>query len=158
MKSASPAKQLADFIAKFAPEIARLARAVYGKLRKRHPGAVIMVYDNYQALAIGFGARDRPSEAVLSVAVMPRKVAICFIWGKGLPDPHRLLRGSGNQVRTIRIEDPAQLDDPRVAELLDHAIARSATPFDTEGRGKLIIKSISAKQRPRRLVHSPRRR
>ena len=150
MKPASPANQLADFIAKFTPAIAKLAKAVYARLRKRLPCAVVMVYDNYQALAIGFGARDRPSEAVLSVVVMPRKVAICFIWGKGLPDPHRLLRGSGNQVRSIRIEDAAELDDPRVAQLLDIAVARSATPFDTEGRGKLTIKSISAKQRPRR--------
>jgi hypothetical protein len=150
MKAPSPAKQLAGFIAKFTPEIAKLARAVYAKMRKRLPEAVVMVYDNYQALAIGFGARDRPSEAVLSIVVMPRKVCICFIWGKKLPDPHKLLRGSGNQVRTLPIQDASDLDEPRIAELIDQAIIRSATPFDPEGRGKLIIKSISAKQRPRR--------
>jgi hypothetical protein len=55
-KSASslpPAKQLAGFIARFDPQVAKLVRAARVVLRKRWPTAVELVYDNYNALAIG---------------------------------------------------------------------------------------------------------
>ena len=55
MKSAvSPSKQLAMFLARFSPEIVKLATAARAKLRRRLPGAVEMVYDNYHALVMAF--------------------------------------------------------------------------------------------------------
>jgi len=53
-------------------------------------------------------------------------------------------------VRNILIEDPADLDRPAVRELLARALERSAKPYDPKTRRKLVIRSISAKQRPRR--------
>ncbi len=52
---ASPEKRLAGFIAKYTPEVQSVATAVLAKLRARLPGAVELVYDNYNALAIAFG-------------------------------------------------------------------------------------------------------
>ena len=49
------------------------------------PGATIMVYDNYNALAIGFGAAEKPKQAVLSLAVYPRRASLCFVWGRACP-------------------------------------------------------------------------
>ena len=46
--------QLDDFLAKYTPEIRRVARAALAKMRKRLPGAVHLVYDNYNALVITF--------------------------------------------------------------------------------------------------------
>jgi hypothetical protein len=77
-------------------------------------------------------------------------VTLCFLFGAGLPDPHGLLKGEGSQVRHIRLADPALLDDPRVQALIDEAVARSEPPFDPAAEQALVIKSISAKQRPRR--------
>ena len=54
----SPAKQVAEFIARFDPAIAKLIRAVRSALRKRLPTAVEQVYDNYNFLAIGFCSSD----------------------------------------------------------------------------------------------------
>jgi hypothetical protein len=153
VKPKSPAKQLDGFLAEYDAAVAREARSALGKMRKLLPaGTVEMVYDNYNALVIGFGATDRPSEAVLSLAIMPRWVTLCFIWGKNLPDPRQLLKGVGNQVRNVRLTDGITLDDPAIKELIAHAVMRSATPFDGAGRRKMIIKSISAKRRPRRPV------
>ena len=45
---------LDTFIDKFTPEVAALARALLAKMKARVPGATIMVYDNYNALALGF--------------------------------------------------------------------------------------------------------
>lgn len=145
------AQQISGFLAKFLPTTAAQLRAARAKLRRRIPGATEMVYDNYNALVFGFGPTDRPSEAILSLAVMPRWVTLCFIQGAKLPDPDRILRGSGNQVRSLRLLDgPGDLDRPAVRKLVDLAIARSKPPMPASPRGRTIIKSISAKQRPRR--------
>jgi hypothetical protein len=142
--------QLDGFIDKFTPEVAALTRALMDKMKARVPCATIMVYDNYNALAIGFGPTDRAGQAVFSLAVMPRWVTLCFLRGVGLPDPYRLLNGSGNQVRHVRLHTPPAFDDPRVQELIEVALKRSEPPIDPTCEQRLIIKSISANQRPRR--------
>jgi hypothetical protein len=143
-------RQLDGFLAKFTPEVDSLAHDLMARMRARLPGAVIMVYDNYNALAIGFGPTGKPSQAVLSLAVMPRWVTLCFLYGVGLPDPHGLLRGEGTRVRHVRLHEPGALDDPRIEALVAAAVSRSEPPFDPAAPQRLVIKSVSAKQRPRR--------
>ena len=142
--------QLDGFIDKFTPEVAALTRNLIEKMKRRVPGATIMVYDNYNALAIGFGPTDKAGHAVLSLAVMPRWVTLCFLRGVGLPDPHRILNGSGSRVRHVRLHTPEAFDDPRVQDLIEAALDRTEPPIDQAAEQELIIKSISAKQRPRR--------
>jgi hypothetical protein len=142
--------QLDSFIDKFTPEVAALARALLAKMNARIPGATILVYDNYNALAIGFGPSDKPGQAVLSLAVMPRWVTLCFLRGVGLPDPHGLLHGSGNQVRHLRLHSSDDFDDPAVQHLIEAALQKCEPPIDPAAPQRLIIKSISGKQRPRR--------
>jgi hypothetical protein len=149
MGDKSSEKQLAAFIAKYAPEVAALAGEVLEKMRSRLPGAVEMVYDNYNWLVVGFGPTERPSDAIFSVVLAPRWVSLCFLWGAKLPDPDRLLKGSGKQVRNIRLDDAAVLDRPAIQALMAHALERGE-PIDPASPRRLIIKSISAKQRPRR--------
>jgi hypothetical protein len=67
-KVETPAKQVAGFIAKFDPAIAKLTRGARAKMRKRLPTAVELVYDNYNALAIGFGPTERTPDAIVTVA------------------------------------------------------------------------------------------
>jgi len=155
MSDAPPEAQLEGFLAKYTPEVAAEAVAALERLRPQVPGAVEMVYDNYNALVIGFGATERPSEAVLSIAVMPRWVTLYFLQGATLPDPHGLLRGDGNVVRSLRPGAGADVDRPEVRELVALAVAGSKTPFDPSRPGRMVIKSISARQRPRRPAESP---
>src|SRR3954464_3785885 len=122
--------QLDSFIDKFTPEVAALTRALLAKAKARIPAATIMVYDNYNALAIGFGPNDRAGQAILSLAVMPRWVTLCFLWGVHLPDPHGLLNGSGSRVRHLRLMTPEAFDDPRVQALLAEALERADAPID----------------------------
>src|SRR5436305_9799672 len=150
MKSPSPAKQLGGFLAKYAPEIAARAKAVLVKLRARLPGAVEMVYDNYNALVVGFGPTERPSDAIFSLILYPRWVSLCFLQGAGLADPHRLLKGSGKVVRSIVLDAADDLDKPEVEDLIARALAKARVPLDGAGRRRLLIKSISETQRPRR--------
>jgi len=169
MPSKSPEQQLAGFLDKFTPEVASRARAARAKMRKLLPGAVELVYDNYNALAIGFGPTERASDAIFSIAVYPRWVSLFFLKGAKLSDPQKLLKGSGNKVRHIVLENLAILDKPAVRELIAQAlenVGEGTSNFELRfsgrrskvedrssgygGRHRLVIKSISAKQRPRR--------
>jgi hypothetical protein len=147
----TPARQLADFLAKYEPQIGRLVRAARAKLRKRMPGAIELVYDNYNALVIGFGPSERASEAVVSLAVYPRWVNLYFLRGATLPDPERLLRGSGRQGRYTVLESADEIDRPGIRALLEAALMTSTGPQQATRRAYTVIKSVSAKQRPRRL-------
>jgi hypothetical protein len=149
-KDQSPENQLTGFIGKYTPEIGVLAQAVLAKMRARLPGAVELVYDNYNALVIGFGPTERTSDAIFSVALYPRWVTLFFLQGAGLADPQGLLKGSGKIVRHIALKDAATLDEPAVQALIASALDDADAPFDTATDGRIVIKSISAKQRPRR--------
>jgi hypothetical protein len=148
---ASPARQLAGFLAKFTPRMAADAKTALATMRKRLPGAIEMVYDNYNGLVIGFGPNERPSEAVFSIVVFPDHVTLCFLQSAPeLPDPEHLLQGSGNVVRHIKLASAADLDKPAIQELMRVARDREWGPTDASQKRRLIIRSISAKQRPRR--------
>lgn len=142
-------QQLDSFIGRFTPEVASVTRAAFRWLRRKFPSADVLVYDNYNALAIGFGLNERTSEAAFSIAVFPRWANLCFLQGISLPDPHQRLTGSGKQVRNIRLDSAQVLDEPVVIELLETAAAQMGIGARAGGAGKIIIKSISAKQRPR---------
>ena len=150
----APERQLAGFIAKFAPDMASLIRALRKKMRERLPQALELVYDNYNFFVIGYGPTEKASAAIFSLAAYSKGVNLCFLQGAGLPDPKGRLRGSGSTVRNIRLEDASTLDQPDVRALMSVAIARAKVPFDPSGRPRLIIKSVSAKQRPRRSTTS----
>jgi hypothetical protein len=144
-----PELQLASFLAKFTPEVAAQAEACLNVMRRRYPTASELVYDNFNALAIGFGPTERASDAIFSIAVFPRWVSLFFLWGKGLPDPEKRLSGGGNQVRHIRITSLDLFNDPAVRTLMKEAVARAAVPFDHRDKHRLIIKSVAENQRPR---------
>lgn len=146
----SPAKQLAAFLARYDPVIAAKARAAIAYLRNRLPNATELVYDNYNALAIGFGPSERASEAILSLAIYPRWINLFFLQGASLPDPQRILRGSGTRVRHIVLNDAKEMRLPAVEALISIALATAKKPLDAKAKRSLVIKSIAAKQRPRR--------
>src|ERR1700683_187473 len=143
-------QQLTGFIEKFDSKNAALIRSVRKALRKRLPSANELVYDNYNFFVIGYCSTERPSDCIVSIAAGANGVGLSFYYGASLPDPHKLLLGSGNQNRFIRIESVATLAHPGVEELIAAAIAQAERPLPASGRGTLVIRSISKKQKPRR--------
>src|SRR5436189_5911338 len=105
----SSAKQLARFIAKFDPAVAKLARSARSALRKRLPTAIEQVYDNYNFLAIGFCTTERTSDCIVSLAVSAKGVALSCYNGALLSVHDKLLRGSGKQNRFIHLESEKPL-------------------------------------------------
>jgi hypothetical protein len=148
----SAERQLDRFLDAYTPEIAGLARGALAKLRKRLPNAIELVYDNYNALAIGFAPSERASEGIFSIALYPTHVLFFFLQGAKLPDPEGLLQGAGSRVRHIRLENEKTLDRADVKAMMATAMEMAKVPFDKDMKYKLVIKSVSAKQRSRRPV------
>ena len=146
----NPEGLLRAFIDKFDPENRELIRAVRKTLRKRFSTAYELAYDNYNFFVLGYSPTERPSDAVVSIAAGANGVGLCFVGGAALPDPKKVLLGSGSQTRFIRVPSVEVLARPEVKALFAAAVARSRARFRTTGRPTLIIRSVSAKQRPRR--------
>jgi len=148
---ASVEKQVQQFIAKYAPEVARNATQVRAKLRKRMVGTQELVYDNYNALAIAYSPTGKVGDVICSIALYPRWVSLFFMQGAKLSDPRKLLRGSGKTIRHIVLEDGVKtFDSLGVRELVKRA-CDAATVVPTGKKPPVtVIKSVSAKQRPRR--------
>jgi len=148
----TPTQVLAGFLAKYDRAVSTIARAALRRLRKRLPGATEIVYDNYNALAVGFGPGDRATEAIFSIAVYPRWVSLFFLQGARLKDPAKLLKGSGTRVRHIVLRKADDIGSEDVEALIAAALGAAVRPIDPKAKRQLIIKSVSAKQRPRRAV------
>ena len=148
--SAGAEKRLEEFIGKFEPRNQALIRATRKALRQRLTAANELVYDNYNFFVIGYCATERPSDCIVSIVAGANGVALSFYYGATLPDPHKLLLGGGRQNRFIRLESAATLARPEVDALISAAVAQSQTALPASARGKLIIRSMSEKQRSRR--------
>jgi hypothetical protein len=110
MKSVSPPPQVAELIGKYTPEIARAFTASRRKIRAWVPRGYELVYDNYNALGIGYGPGQKASDVILSMVAYPRWVTLFFSQA-----------------------------------LAPHAEALAECP-----RIQTVVKSVAAKQRPRR--------
>jgi hypothetical protein len=149
MPTLSADRQVAQFIARYDPAVARVARAARAKLRRLLPGTIELVYDNFNALAIGWSPTERASDVIASIALYPRWVNFFLLKGARLRDPEGLLQGSGSRVRHVVLEKATVLDQPALRSLLKAATALS--PAVPPGqRRRTIVKAVSARQRPRR--------
>ena len=140
--------QLKGFIAKYEPNYQRLIRSVRKALRKRFPTADELIYDYNNAFVIGYSPTARGSDSVVAISAAANGLRLVFNQGPTLPDPKKLLLGSGRQTRFVWIDSSKTLALPEVQALMRAALDRAKTPLSPSGRGKLIIKPSSAKKRP----------
>src|SRR3984885_2415676 len=132
----TPEQQLKGFIAKFDPAMGMQIRECRSAMRKRFPTANELVYDNYNFFVIGYCTTERPSDCVVSLAANSKGIGLSFYYGASLPDPHKILEGSGTQNRFVRIPDPSVLERPEIQELIDAAEAQADPPFLKKGGGQ----------------------
>ncbi len=142
-------QQLTGFIEKFAPTRQRLIRALRKSLRARLRAANELVYDNYNFLVIAYCPTEKTGDSYLSIGVDRNGANLFFGYtGTKLDDPAKLLAGAGASNRFIRLESAKDLERPAVRALIAQSIAISKPMGDAPGR--LVIRAVSAKQRPRR--------
>jgi hypothetical protein len=139
--------QLRTLIAKFAHAHVRLIDTVRRWLRKRLPTANEVVYEYRDFFVISYSPNEHGYEGVLGIRASADGVKLFINRSKELPDPAKLLQGSGSLCRSIDVEGASTLARLEVACLIDEAIARNSVPFAPAGRGSVVIRSTSAKKR-----------
>ena len=154
----TPEAQLRFFVEMFGPEERRLIRAVRSAVRKRLPTANELVYDYDTFFVIGYSPTDHPTDGIVAIAARPDGVRLYLMYRKPLPDPKKLLSGSGKQARFIRVEAASRLAHPDVEALIAAAIDQARIPLPSRAQarardktgGRLVIRSISVKRQSRR--------
>ena len=148
----SPNAQFAAFLARFSPETVALVKRCLPTLRRAIPCSFLLVYDYSNSLVVAFGMSERGYEAIVAIAIFPRWVRLYF--DKSLPDPKGLLEGSGAKVRSVTLKAASDLDHGDIQALIKAAIKHSGVTFPRTRSARMVIKSGSKKQRPRRTVSS----
>ena len=146
----APEAQLRSYIDRLDLKNQRLIRSVRAAVRKRFPTANELAYDYSHALVIGYSPADRGIDSIVAIRACDTGVSLHFSQGPQLPDPKRLLRGSGKQTRFIQVEAVSQLAHPDVEALIAATIDQARIPLPSKGKGSLIIKSDGAEKSPRR--------
>lgn len=140
--------EVRTLVTKFAPKALRLVSAVRRSLRKRLPTAHEVVYEYRSWFVISISPSEHGYEGVFGIRGDAEGLRLYFNRGKELPDPGKLLKGTA-QARFIELEGASTLARPAVTSLIEEAIARNRVPFARTGRGPVVIRSASAKKRPR---------
>jgi len=131
-------------IDRYPPEVAATARAGLKKLRARFPGARQLVYERLRSLPIGFAPAERGG-TVFSLVLYPRWVRFFFLEGVAIDDPEGRLEGTGNVVRSIRVDGRAEiLDDPYIRGLMAQALKVADADLKT-GSCQVVLRSTITK-------------
>ena len=150
----TPEAQLRAYIDKLDPKNQKLFRSVRAAVRKRFPTANELAYDYKTFVVIGYSPTDRGIDSIVAIAGRATGVFLYFSQGPQLPDPKRILLGSGKETRFVRVEAASQLAHPDVEALIAATIDQARIPLPSTGKGSLIIKSDGAKKPRRRVTWS----
>jgi hypothetical protein len=118
---------------------------------KLYPKTNELIYDNYNALAIGWSLSEKLGDTFCSIAIFGKPyVHFGFYRGSQIPDPLKMLEGKGSLYRYIKVFYKKDFPKAYITELLkaayDFSLAR-IKPCSIVTEGKTITKSISAKKR-----------
>ena len=146
----TPEAELRSYIHTLDSKYQKLMRSVRAAVRKRFPTANELAYDYNHSVVISYSPTDHGIDGIVAISARATGVALYFNQGPQLPDPKKLLRGSGKQTRFIQVEAAGQLANPDVKAMIAAAINQAKIPLPSQGKGKLIIRGAAAKPRPSR--------
>lgn len=115
-----------------------------------YPGSNELIYDNYNALALGWSPTDKAGDAFCSIAVYSNHVNFGLNRGSEISDPEKILNGEGSLYRKITVKSKNDFPKTQIKKLLKEAHANSLSRLKDSKhmlKGMTIIKSISAKKR-----------
>lgn len=148
-------KDLLTFLRPFPKDIRDTALWVRAFIWDLYPTANELIYDNYNALAVGWSPTDRVGHTFVSFAVgrTSLNVHFGFYWGADLADPEKRLLGQGNQYRYILVKDRSEFPKTYIKKLMKEAYANSLAKVKDKRqlmKGRTITKSISAAKRTKK--------
>ena len=129
-----PPPALIKFLKPYDREIQDLALKLRALVLAEMAPCYENIYDAYSAVAIGYGTSDRLRDGIFHIAVYSQHVNLGFNDGATLDDPKRILQGSGNQIRHIKIKTPEDIKRPEVRVYIRRA--RKKALADTRKLGE----------------------
>ena len=139
--------ELTTFLAAYDADVGRLFLAARRAVLDAAPDANELIYDAYNAVSAAYTFSERLKEAFCHVAAYPRYVNLGFNRGVDLPDPERLLCGSGTSIRHVRIGAVRDLETAGVQALLAAAVAQGRRSSPGACLGQSIVKPVYPKKR-----------
>ena len=148
-------KDLLNFLNPFSKEIIERALWLREFIWDIYPQTNELIYDNYNALAIGWSPTDRMGHTFCSIAIgrTSNNVHFGFYWGSEISDPDKILLGEGNQYRYILVPDIKKFPKAYITKLVKEAYANSLAKVKDKKQimnGQTIVKSISTKKREKK--------
>jgi hypothetical protein len=149
MTTVTAASRLADLIGHYSPEVAQVFTAARRKMRALVPRGYELVYENYNALGVGYGPGQKASDVIVSLVAYPKWVTLFFMYGAALKDPNCLLEGTGRRIRGIKLQSSSDIDRPDVKQLASQALRPHGEALEWCARLVLVVRSVASKRRPR---------
>jgi hypothetical protein len=140
--------RLRSFVNRSDPAQQKLFRSMRTALRKRLPTANELVYDYGTFFVISYSPTDNGIDGIVAFAARADGVRLYLLNGPKLPDPKKLLMGSGKMTRFVRLASARQIADPDVEALIVAAVERASVPLSSRGKGKLIIRTAAEEPKP----------
>jgi hypothetical protein len=148
-------KDLLKFLKPFSKEIIERALWLREFIWDLYPQTNELIYDNYNALAVGWSPTDRVGHTFCSIAVgrTSNNIHFGFYWGSEISDPDEVLLGEGNQYRYILVPDKNKFPKAYIKKLVKEAYANSLAKVKDKKQimnGQTIVKSVSTKKREKK--------
>ena len=110
-----------------------------------HPGANELLYRTH-ALTVVFSLSERLGDAYCMLPIYTNHFNLGFNRGTRLPDPHKLLKGTGNLIRHIDVSAPADYRNKKVEDLVRSAVAFARSDMDKPSKAVGMTVSKIAKK------------
>jgi hypothetical protein len=114
--------ELEQFLAPYTPEVRELAGKLRAVIREVMPEAIEQL--DPSAHLIGYGVDRAYKGLICGITLHKAHINLMFARGTELPDPDRLLVGTGKRARHVTIQQAADLEKPAVRALLVAALQR----------------------------------
>jgi hypothetical protein len=152
-------KDLTKFLLPFPEEVRALTWWLREFVWDLYPANNELIYDNYNALAIGFSPTEKAGDVFCSIAVYSKHVNFGLNRGTEIADPEGVLKGKGSLYRYITIRAKIDLPKVYITRLLREAQANSLARLRETGKvvrtgkgtktmkGLTLVKSVSKQRR-----------
>jgi hypothetical protein len=141
-------QDLLHFLSNFPPEVQEKVLWLRDFVWDRYPQANELIYDNYNALAIGWSVTEKLGQTFCSIAAYRAKnhnIHFGFYWGAELSDPQKMLLGNGKQYRYIQVDNLVAFPETYIKQLItegyDNALHKVKDAKQTV-QGNTFIKSV----------------
>ncbi len=111
---------IARFFGEYPAAVGDLAQRLRSLVRAAMPNAREEL--DRPARVIGYSFAPGYSGLLCTIIISKEGVKLGIVRGAALPDPRRLLEGSGKQHRHVAFSKPADLERPGLTELLHDAV------------------------------------